>query len=367
MAEILAKQYGSVFSDPDVLITNMDITDLPNTKWHHMDEITITPERSSEAIGEIPNDAVPGPDSVVPYFLKKGGVFILDALEDILKSTMELGYLPQRLKDIWITPLWKGGPRTDPAEYRPLAMSSHITKTLERLIRKQMVEYMNDHNLLEKCQHGSTSGRSTLTQLISQHSSLIDQLKNGANVELMYLDFSKAFDKVSHPILLRRMASFGFKGPLLNWLKAFLSDRYQQVRVGQKLSTKTWVRSGVPQGSVLGPLFFLLFISNLGDELDENKENLLKYVDDAKFFGATVTNDDIENYQSNLNTIYDWANENDMVWNTVKFQLLRMGPNKDMIENTYIFSPNYGEVIPESDHVKDLGILVDSNLSYKVQ
>ena len=138
---------------------------------------------------------------------------------------MDLGYLPQRLKDIWITPLWKGGPRTDPAEYRPLAMSSHITKTLERLIRKQMVEYMNNHNLLERYQHGSSTGRSTLTQLISQHASLIDQLKNGANVELMYLDFSNAFDKVSHSKLLRRMASFGFKDPLLNWVKAFLTDR----------------------------------------------------------------------------------------------------------------------------------------------
>ena len=191
-------------------------------------------------------------------------------------------------------------------------------------------------------------------------------IEEGHNFDHIFLDFSKAFDKVSHPILLRRMASFGFKGPLLKWLKAFLTDRYQQVRVGQKLSTKTWVRSGVPQGSVLGPLFFLLFISNLGDDL-ENKDNLLKYVDDTKYFGATFTNDDIENYQYNLNTIYDWANENDMVWNAVKFQLLRMGPNKDIKENTYIFSPNYGEVILESDHVKDLGILVDDNLTYKVQ
>ena len=96
----------------------------------------------AQAIYEVPNDASPGPDSIGPLFLKKGGYFIINALSDILKSSLNDSKLPQTFKDIWITPLWKGGARTEPSEYRPLAMSSHIIKILERVIRVQMIEYM---------------------------------------------------------------------------------------------------------------------------------------------------------------------------------------------------------------------------------
>ena len=366
MSEILSRQYKSMFSVPSMDIRDMDLEHLRSKTFSTLHNIEVTTSMIEQAIKDIPNDASPGPNGIGPLFLKNGGLFVYEALEDILKQSLSESYIPQIMKDIWITPLWKGGPKTDPAEYRPLAMSSHLIKTLERVVRKQLVEYLEDYSLLEICQHGSRAGRSTLTQLMSQHTKLLESLKDGSNLELLYLDFSKAFDKVSHPILLERMAELGIGGNLLEWIRAFLSDRYQRIRVGQKLSDKTYVLSGVPQGSVLGPVLFLIFISTLGDNIPD-KDHLFKYVDDTKYYGKVKNDEDICNFQERLNTLYNWADTNEMKWNSLKFQLLRMGPDEGLVEDSLIFSPNYQDIIGQSELVKDLGILIDAEMTYKNQ
>ena len=160
------------------------------------------------------------------------------------------------------------------------------------------------------------------------------------------------------------MKEMGIKGKLLSWLKVFLCNRTHQVRIENTLSDPRAVTSGVPQGSVLGPLLFLIFIQDLGIDMENAMIHILKFVDDTKVMGDIKNEDDILMLQNNLDKIYSWACDNNMRWNNGKFQILRIGSNKELIEDTLLFSPDYENVIESKSFIKDLGILVDTDVRY---
>ena len=138
---------------------------------------------------------------------------------------MDEGWFPDELKDPWICPIWKGDSRAIPANYRPVSLVSNISKVLEKVVRKQMVDFLEKNDLVDINQHGALHGRSTLTQLLDQQQEILKILENGETVEVLYLDFSKAFDSCDHSILLRKMKEIGFGGSLIKWLASFLSGR----------------------------------------------------------------------------------------------------------------------------------------------
>ena len=160
----------------------------------------------------------------------------------------------------------KGDSRSDPANFRPVSLTSHLIKTLERVVRKELVSYLEGNQLMDVNQHGSRAGKSTLSQLLEHQDDILAALENGENFDSVYLDFSKAFDKVDHSIVLSKFKRLGITGKIYDWIESFLRDRQQSVIVNGVKSKPQEGISGVPQGSVLGPLIFLILIG----DIDEN-------------------------------------------------------------------------------------------------
>ena len=371
MAEILRKHYDSMFSVPTEQITPDSINELFQLEEESSDtsltHINFSEENVKAAVASLSNSAAPGPDGVPTLCYKRGGHIVTRALQSIFQESMDTGQVDSSMKKAFITPIWKGGDRTLAVSYRPVSLTTHLSKVQERLIRAPMVDYLESHGLMDSTQHGARAGRSTLSQLLVQYDRVLRLLEDGDNCEVVYLDFSKAFDKVDHWLLLLKLKKLGITGKLGRWLGNFLYRRLQAVRVGSRVSSWAHVVSGTPQGSVLGPLLFLVFISDLGMDLGPESSTILKYVDDTKLIKGVSCPEDVEALQEDLEHLYSWQRANNMDWNASKFLALRMGANSQLRESTLLFTPDTGEPIAETEEARDLGILMDTKGSFRPQ
>ena len=196
---------------------------------------------------------------------------------------MDSGTIPPELLLVLVTPVHKGGSRTVPKNYRPVALTSHIIKIFERVLRKSLVKHMEVLEIIPDDQHGSRSMRSTLTQLLAHWDTILDGLEAAGGVDVIYLDFAKAFDKVEHGVLLHKLRDCMVYGKVGVWLAKFLdsSSRQQAVVVDGRVSSLSPVISGVPQGTVLGPILFLLHIADIANGVSP-LTTLKSYVDDTR-------------------------------------------------------------------------------------
>ena len=232
-----------------------------------------------ESLDKLSNGAAPGPDGIPARMLKAAKNTISVLLNDILKCSYESGDIPAILKLAHIIPIHKGKSRSEPSNFRSISLTSHNVKTFERVLRKTLVNFLEFYKKMDHNQHGSRSGRSTLSQLLDQHNEVLKALEEGENLDTIYLDFSKAFDKCDHGIIFHELQSLGIKGKVGRWLFSFLTGRFLQVLVNGRKSSKSKLVSGVPQGSVLGPILFLIYISDIAEDI---LASTLVYVDNTK-------------------------------------------------------------------------------------
>lgn len=356
MADILSKQYSSVFSTPKH--PPPSTTDQPV----QMGDIPLTRKDFEDMIDELDNTSAAGPDGFPAIFLKHCKKSLSRPLLILWRKCLDTGKTPETLKKSLIVPIHKGGNRTQPERYRPVALTSHLIKIFEKILRKHMTHFIEENDLFNANQHGFRSGRSCLSQLLSHYDEILSLLEQGKNADVVYLDFSKAFDKVDLNLALTKVQNLGIGGKILKWLQSFLTNRYQTVLVDGTPSNPTPVISGVPQGSVLGPLIFLILMGDIDEKVQHSSTR--SFADDTRLIKGIEIVEDTQKLQGDLNSVYVWSDDNNMEFNAVKFELLRYGPNTEVKAETHYTSSSNTE-IKEYEYVKDLGVLMSNDCKFK--
>ena len=352
MANILQKQYCSVFTTPKTDYSFLNSIETKDSST--LEHIIFTEDDFIQQIDTIPTNSAAGPDGLPAKFFKMCKKSLSKPLKMIWQNNFDKGTTPEILKTSHITPIFKKGDQGLPENYRPVALTSITTKIFEKIVREKLQTHLEENNLYNPTQHGFRPGRSCLSQLLAHVERLISHLQNNENVDVIYLDFSKAFDKVDHQILLHKLQIHGIKGQLLNWIRSFLTERYQKVSVNTFLSDEAKVTSGVPQGSVLGPLLFLVMISDIDEKI---KHSILSsFADDTRLMKAISCAADVSLLQDDLDIVYDWTSINNMELNGKKFEHIAYGKNEQLTGHS-VYKSNVQQPIEIKSAVKDIGIL----------
>ena len=358
MADILSKQYQTVFSEP---ASHSEYKDREPTVTCSLSDIQFTEQDIIDAIDELSNNASSGPDGVAAILLKQCKKALCAPLYILWRNCLDLGITPDALKSAHIIPIFKSGHRGVAANYRPIALTSQLIKIFEKIVRNNMVSYFEENKLFNTSQHGFRRGRSCLSQLLTYFENVLTRLEENRCVDVIYLDFSKAFDKVDHLILLEKLRLLGITGKLYNWIRSFLLDRSQSVMVNGFLSDPVHVKSGVPQGSVLGPLLFLVLISDIDEHILHSF--LSSFADDTRVGKSVANEEDVDKLQEDLAKIYSWASKNNMKFNEDKFELIQFGLSLLLHEKRTYFGPD-GSEIKAKVHVKDLGVYISNTCNF---
>lgn len=363
MAEILAEQYKSVFSQPRY--PNSDphdlFPDLPQQE-RSITRLSFSDAELESAMAELSSNSAAGPDGFPAILLKNCRRTISPLLAAIWRKSLAEGSVPIKCKTAYISPIYKGKNRALPKNYRPVALTSHLVKVFEKVVRKKLVEFMENHHLFNANQHGFRGGHSCLSQLLNHFDKVTWYLEQGKSVDVVYLDFAKAFDKVDIGITLRKLRSLGIQGEIGRWLFDFLTNREQLVLVEGKKSTPQYVTSGVPQGSVLGPLLFLILIGDIDQRIASSF--ISSFADDTRIGRQIANDEDVHHLQTDLEAVYEWSERNNMQFNSDKFELLRYKLKGSEVQNSTSYKSNDGSEIEEKVHIRDLGVTLSNDASF---
>ena len=246
-----------------------------------------------------------GPDHITPRLLKLCAEFICEPLSQLFNQSMLSGTLPRDWIATNITPIYKKGERCLACNYRPISLTSIIVKVMERIICKQLISTLERSGRISDNQFGFRANRSTVTLLLSVIHDWSLCLERRSSIHCVFLDFAKAFDLVPHEHLLLKLQCLGITGQLLQWVRSFLTSRFQRVGINGSYSDWLPVRSGVPQGSVLGPLLFLLYIDDLHNVVSNSTLKL--FADNVALYREVKCSADCSLLQQDLDNISSWT------------------------------------------------------------
>ena len=290
-----------------------------------------------------------------------------EPLAVIFNLSLTTGTIPEMWKLANVTPIFKKGSKTTPGNYRPVSLTCIICKVMESLLRDQIVNHLAVNDLIYQSQHGFMRKKSCLTNLLEYMETLSDLVDQGHSVDVVYLDFAKAFDKVPHGRLATVLTAHGIGGDVLAWVKEWLTGRSQRVVLNGKESAWLPVTSGVPQGSVLGPTLFVVFINPIDRVLEELSGFLSKFADDTKVGRIVDTQDDCEVLQQILNYLVEWADSWQMKFNADKCKVIHFGRANDRHKYTMGGHAPAGVVLEEVKVEKDVGVMVSEDLKPSTQ
>ncbi|CAH8480123.1 unnamed protein product [Dicrocoelium dendriticum] len=348
-ANALQMQYAPTFQ------TVLPPSDLPSFVFCSpgLTHINFTAEAVLQKLTSLRKHSSPGVDAIRPEALGVAANQLAGHLAQFFQHCLDQNQVPAMWKLGIISPIHKGGSRSDPSNYRPVTLLPILSKVMESIVADALVCYLENCNLITPEQHGFRRQRSCTTNLLIARSSWTEAADAGEGVDVIYLDFSKAFDRLDHRILLSKLQHYGIGDPLLSWIANFLFQRQLVVRVRSSLSDPIQVECGVPQGSVLGPRLFLVFINDLAQGI---ASNFLMFADDIKIWRRIQANADQHVLQSDLDTVYQWSIQNLLHFNVSKCKVLS-------IRHQGSYSYRLGtDVLQQSTLERDLGVLVQDDL-----
>ena len=362
-ADILNKYFAS---QTDLNTQSLKLPDdyVEDRNTPTLQQIIVTKEQVLKALNSLKVRKSTGPDQIPTKLLKLTALLIHEPLTELFNKSLAAGIFPDSWKKAYVTPIFKNsGSPSDFRQYRPISLLSCLSKILEKLVFSAVYSHITENQLLSDRQSGYRSGHSTQLQLMYLTHKLYKELDEGRDMTAVFLDISKYFDKIWHDGLLHKCKNdFLLSGTILQWLGSYLTDRTQQVRVGDAFSTAETIRAGCPQGSVLGPLLALMYLDGLTDKVTNE---ILFYADDTSLY-ASHTTADIDTVQKSLqrdlDTIEEYARQWAIKFNSSKTTQMTFSHKPHCQTPVLRFS---GEIISsEADTHKHLGITFSKDLRF---
>ena len=341
-----------------------DGTELPDITPYdvhsQLDNLNITSEEVRLALKSLPVGKAAGPDGISNRVLRELSVELSQPFCNLFNYSLRTGVFPDNWKLSNITPIDKGGTSSSPSNYRPVSLLCNPEKLFERVVFKHLYNHLNENNILSPLQSGFIPGDSTTNQLTYLYNFLTQALDSEKEVRVVFCDISKAFDRVWHEGLLLKLEAAGISGNLLRWFRSYLTNRKQRVVLPGAESEWTYIRAGVPQGSILGPLLFLLFINDIVAEIGCN---IRLFADDTSLF-ITVENPDTaaELLNIDLDKILKWAKKWLVLFNPVKTESFLASRKRIKPVHPPLFME--GSQIVEVESHKHLGIFLSNDCTW---
>ena len=357
-AEILSKQFSSVFSTDKP-------SDFPTLKpWQKnlhipdINDIQISVDGVLKLLNDLNIHKAMGPDELHPRVLKQRAPTIAPILQLILQKSIDSGQVPSDWKTANVCPIFKKGQNYDAANYRPISLTCVCSKLLEHIVTKHVVAHLEKHSILYDMQHGFRSKRSTETQLIAFSQDILKNLSSGQQTDVVIMDFAKAFDKVSYWRLAVKLKNYGITCSTNKWIEDFLSQRTQRVVCNGRFSDWASVKSGVPQGSVIGPILFLIYINDLPEEV---KSTVRLFTDDTIMYMTMTSTNDATSLQKDLDNLASWEKKWQMQFHPQKCSVLRITRKKTTQIHDYQL---HGHILKSENSSKYLGVTIDNKLCW---
>ena len=353
MANIFNEFFSGVF-------TREDTTNIPEPQQMNIGSeigsVQVTVKKVKDKIRKLRRGAAAGPDNIGPALLQELVNEVASPLATIMRKSLEDSNMPADWKAANVCPIFKKGAKNNPGNYRPVSLTSVCCKMLESIVKDDIVRHLERNRLIRPSQHGFMRGRSCASNLLSFLEKVTAAVDDGEAVDIIFLDFAKAFDKVPVERLLKKVWAHGIRGQVFNWISSWLRDRQQRVVLNGEASLWAAVLSGVPQGSVLGPLLFLIFINDL-DESCMAVETILKFADDTKIAQSIRCEADRKRLQEALDSLTNWADRWGMAFNVQKCKIMHVGHTNPGHEYTMS-----GTRLEDTEEERDLGVIMSRKL-----
>ena len=347
-------QFQNFFVKDNHIVQNFHTKNTPE-----MPEFSITVQDITNAISEMKDKFTRTHEEIPSYFIKRTSSAISFPLLLIFEASLQYNIIPSAWKQAIVVPVFKKGNRNLATNYRPISLTSSICRLFESIVSKKILSHLLANNLLSSQQFGLIPTRSSCCQLLSSLHQWALSYSNNQTTYIIYTDIRKAFDSVSHTKLIHTFRQYKIYPSLINWLENFLTNRLQQVVINTSLSLPVHAYSGVPQGSILAPLEFILYFNDAPEITIalEGSGNIMLFTDDAKVF-STVP----DKLQESLQSFYIW----------LKSRQLQLAPEKCFllqITKDHITQPSYNfqinnNIISSEPFAKDLGIFITQNLKW---